>query len=113
MTTLINGIDIILWDEVQTGIDELNAPVVELVPVTISNVLVTPVSTSEITDSTRIYGKQAVYELSIPKGDTNIWENKKVTFFGEDWITIGYCREWIESNVPLDWNRKIQVARYG
>ena len=113
MITLINGIDVVLWSETQTGVDDFNAPVFTLTPITVSNVLVTPASAGEITDSTRLSGKQAVYELSIPKGDTNDWENKKVTFFGEDWITIGFCKEWIESNVPLNWNRKIQVARYG
>ena len=113
MTTLIKGIDVILWNEVQTGVDSFNHPVYELTPETVSNVLVTPLNAGEITDSTRLSGKQAVYELSIPKGDTHEWENKKVTFLGVDWITIGYCREWIESMIPLDWNRKIQVARYG
>jgi len=113
MTTLINGVDVVLWAETQTGVDAFNAPVYSVEPITVSNVLVTPVNASEITDSTRLYGKQAVYELSIPKGDLHEWENKKISFFGEDWVTIGYCREWIESNVPLDWNKKIQVARYG
>ena len=113
MAALIKGMDVILWHEVQTGVDSFNHPVYELTPETISNVLVSPVNSSEITDSTRLYGKQAVYNLAIPKGDTHDWENKKVTFFGVDWLTIGYCIEGIEANIPLDWNRKIQVGRYG
>lgn len=113
MAALIKGIDVTLWNEVQTGVDSFNHPVYELVPETVSNVLVSPVNSSEITDSKRLYGKQVVYNLAIPKGDAHDWENKKVTFFGSDWITIGCCIEGIEANIPLDWNRKIQVAKYG
>lgn len=113
MTSLIKGIDVVLWNETQTGTDEFNAPIVTQTALTVHNVLVTPANVGEITDSTRLSGKQAVYELSLPKSDTNSWENKKVTFFGLDWLVIGYPKEWIEDNVPLDWNRKIQVARYG
>ena len=58
-------------------------------------------------------GKKAVYTLAIPKGDTHDWEDKEVKFFGKRWRTFGIPLEGIEQLIPLDWNKKVMVERYG
>lgn len=113
MASLIKGITVRLYQTTQTGTDDFNAPVYEESSVDVENVLVAPVSTEDVVSDVQLYGKHSVYELCIPKGDTNDWENKRVEFFGKPWKTFGFCQEWIEENVPLDWNRKIRVERYG
>ena len=108
----IKGITVTLWDKVQMGYDDLRQPVYEETPVLIDNVLVSPTSSTEIVETLNLFGKKVVYNIGIPKGDTHEWENRKVSFFGQDFQTIGFCTEGIEANVPLQWNKKIQVARY-
>lgn len=78
----------------------------------VENVLVAPASTNDITTALDIYGKQAVYTLAIPKGDTHIWKDQKVCFFGETWRVFGFPQTGIEDNIPLDWNTKWMVERY-
>ena len=94
------------------GTDSLNNPIYAETPVEVKNVLVTPSDSNEITTSTTLESRKAIYELCIPKGDMHAWENSKVTIRGENFITFGMVREWIEENVPLAWNKKIKVARY-
>ena len=106
---MIKGIDITLHVLTQTGTDAMNAPVYTDSTVTVNNVLVYPSSDQEILDTLNLYGKKAVYTLLIPKGDSNEWENTFVEFFAEKWRTIGHPTEYIEANVPLKWNKKVQV----
>lgn len=110
---MIRGIPVVLYDRVQTGTDAFDAPVYAETPVTVENVLVTPSSSDDIVGDLQLYGKKAIYELSIPKGDAHVWEDRKVEFFGESWHTFGFSRQYIEENVPLRWNKKIKVERYG
>ena len=58
-------------------------------------------------------GKKIRYQLAIPKGDDHIWEDTLVEFFGETWRTIGFTATGIEDLIPLSWNRKVWVERYG
>lgn len=109
---MIKGITVILYERTQSGVDDLNDAVYTETPVTVDNVLVTPVDSTEIVNSITLEGKKAVYELCLPKGDAHEWENCRVSFFGEDWIAFGFTREYIEDNVPLSWNKKVKVARY-
>ena len=113
MGSLIRGIDVILYQKVPNGTDAMKNPVYREEKVTVSNVLVCPVNEADIISDHQMYGKRAVYELSIPKGDTHNWEDSKVEFFGKPWRTYGFAKEYIEPLVPLDWNRKIRVERYG
>lgn len=113
MASLIKGISIILYARAQVGVDAFNSPVYEESPVQIDNVLVCPVDADSITGESQMNGKRLEYELCIPKGDLNIWEDRIVEFWGRKWRTIGFPREWIEENVPLDWNRKVTVECYG
>lgn len=86
MVTMIKGIDITLYTDSDTK--------------TVSNVLVGEPATSEGTLS---------YTLAIPKGDSHIWTDKKVSFFNKTFRTIGYPVEGIEENLPLLWNKQIKV----
>lgn len=109
----IQGITVILYDRVKTGMDVFHAPVYVESPTEVKNVLVCPVSTEDIITDFQLYGKRAEYELCIPKGDTHIWENRTVEFFGKKWRTFGIPLEWMEHRVPLPWNKRVKVERYG
>ena len=108
----IKGITVTLWQKTQTGIDDLRQPIYEEIPVLIDNVLVSPTTSQEIVESLNLYGKKVVYNIAIPKGDMHDWENCKVSFFGQDFKTVGLMTEGIDANIPLQWNKKIQAARY-
>lgn len=109
----LKGITVRLYDRVQTGTDGFNAPTYAETPIEVENVLVCPVSTTDIISDLQLYGKRTEYELCIPKGDTHNWEEKRVEFFGQMWKTFGFPQEYIEELVPLAWNRKVKVERYG
>lgn len=104
--------DVILYEKVQNGVDDFNNPIYEELPITINNVLVAPSTSNEITDSTNLYGKKAVYTLAIPKGDTHRWEDSKIVFFGKEWHSFGIPLEGMDYLIPLKWNKKVMVERY-
>ena len=109
----MRGITITLYDRTQTSVDALNNPVYTETPVSVDNVLVAPVSSTEVLDTFNLTGRKAVYQLAIPKGDTHDWTaGKKVNFFGEDWRIIELPEEGIEKLIPLQWNKKVRVERY-
>lgn len=102
-----------LYEKIPDGTDALNAPVYTENPVVVQNVLVMPVSSEDAADALRLFGKLEEYELCIPKGDTHVWEDSRVDFFGQSFLTVGFAQEYIEANLPLGWNKKIKVVRYG
>lgn len=108
----LKGITVTLYDKTQTGTDGFGDPVYQETAVDVDNVLVYPTSSTEVLETTNLYGKKAVYTLAIPKGDEHDWEDKKVSFFDEDWRTFGIPTKGIEDNIPLDWNTKVMVERY-
>lgn len=109
----MKGITITLYDREKTDVDELNNPVYTETTVSVNNVLVAPVSSTEVLDTYNLTGRKAVYQLGIPKGDTHDWSaGKKVSFFGEDWRIIELAEEGIEKLIPLQWNKKVKVERY-
>ena len=48
---MIKGITITLYERTQTGTDDFNKPVYSENPVTVDNVLVSPVSSQEVIDT--------------------------------------------------------------
>jgi hypothetical protein len=112
MASRIKGITVTLVEKKKSGEDGFGHPVYTDTPVEVENVLVSPTSTTDIINENDLTGKTAVYTLAIPKGDTHTWENRKVIFFGESWKTFGKPIQGIESNIPLDWNKKVMVERY-
>lgn len=113
MASLLHGIPVTLYERTQTGVDAFNAPVYTETPTNVENVLVTPTSAEAIISDLQLYGKRSVYELYLPKGDAHTWDECRVDFFGQSFRVFGPVQEYIESMVPLDWNRKVRVERYG
>jgi len=108
------GITIFLFEEYEMGTDGFNHAIYGERPVEVDNVLVAPVSSTELLETYNLTGRRAVYQLAIPKGDEHEWkEGGRVNFFGEDWRIIAIPTEGIEDLIPLSWNKKVQVERYG
>lgn len=110
---MLEGMTVILYEKTKIGEDEFSSPIYEETPVEVENVLVSPSSSTDIVDSLNLYGKKAVYTLAIPKGDDHIWEDRMVEFFGKKWRTFGFPTEGMEHLIPLCWNKKVMVERYG
>lgn len=108
---MIKGITVTLHVRKKTGEDPFGAPTYEDTVEDVENVLVAPVSSVDNLNNTALYGKKAVYQLGIPKGDTHTWEDTTVEFFGSTWRTFGFEYAGIEENVPGLWNAKVQVER--
>lgn len=113
MASLIKGIPVILHERTKTGEDLFGAAEYAENPVTVENVLVTPVAADDVVQDLQLYGKRAAYELCLPKGDSHRWEDCRVEFFGQSWRVYTPVQEYIEAQLPLDWNRKVRVERYG
>lgn len=113
MASFFKGITITLFDTIQNGVDDFGAPIFEDKEILVDNILVTPTLSDDIVNQMSLTGKKAVYTLAIPKGDTHDWEDKEVLFFGKRWRTFGVPIEGIEDMIPLDWNKKVTVERYG
>lgn len=108
----IKGIDVLLYEERIAGTDPFHNPIIESTPVTVSNVLVAPVSSEDMVNDISLYGKKTVYILGIPKGDTHDWTEKRVDIFGEPYQTVGKVVKGIEEMIPLEWNGKVKVVQY-
>ena len=110
---MIKGTTIIYVARKKIGEDDFRHPIYEETEEQIENVLIVPASSTDVVSSQDLEGKKVVYTLAIPKGDEHNWENAIVKFFGQTWKTFGYPMEGIEENIPLDWNKKVMVKRYG
>jgi hypothetical protein len=105
------GASVKLHVKTLSGYDTLNDPVYADTSVTVDNVLIGQPSTEDITDSIQLYGKKIEYMLGIPKGDTHIWTDTEVEFFGKKFRTFGDTIEGIEANIPTPWHKKVRVER--
>lgn len=107
----IKGIDIVLHATIPGEPDPFGVPTITETDVIVNNVLIGQPSTDEIVNELQLTGRRLAYTLAIPKGDANDWKDKRVTFFGEDFQTIGSPTQGIEAMIPLDWNKKVKVER--
>lgn len=110
---MITGRTVVLLEKQQTGVDAFNRPTYAEVPVEVENVLIAPLSDQEVLETLNLTGRKAVYQLGIPKGDAHDWENQRVQFFGQTWQVIGIPTEGQDELIPLSWNKKVKVERYG
>ena len=112
---LLKGIPVVLITKSSTERDAFNRPITTETRETVDNVLVAPISQTAVAiiNELSLNGKKARYQLAIPKGDTHNWEDAEVEFFGERWKAVGFSTMGIEDLIPLDWNRKVVVERYG
>lgn len=108
----IKGIKVTLIDKIEIDKDPFGNPVYEDLEIEVDNVLVTPTSTTDITNNLDLYGKKAVYTLGIPKNDNHDWEDKEVRFFNQKWRVFGKPIQGIEHLIPLAWNKKVMVEAY-
>ena len=106
------GITVTLINKIEAGKDGFGHPIYEEVRKEVDNVLVAPATTQEISDKLNLDGKKAVYNIAIPKGDTNVWEDQIVEFFGHTWQIGGFPKRGIDTNLPLDWNEIWMAAIY-
>ena len=90
----------------------MGAPIYKESTAGVDNVLVAPTSSDDVVNQLSLTGRKAVYTLAIPKGDTNVWENQVVEFFGERWRVFGIPTQGIDDLIPLSWNKKVMVERY-
>lgn len=109
----IKGITVTLIDKVESGKDAFGHPKYDDVEVPVENVLVAPAAANDVVSVLNLTGRTASYTLGLPKGDAHDWENKEVRFFGQRWRVFGIPLEGIEELIPLDWNKKVMVERYG
>ena len=109
---MLKGITVTLISKVQTGTDPFDKPIYTDKETYVDNVLVAPVSGDDLVSQLSLTGRKAVYQLAIPKGDENTWENAEVRFFGERWRVFGIPTQGIDELIPLDWNKKVMVERY-
>lgn len=108
----MKGITVVLYDKTEVGRDPLNHPIYDEIPVQVDNVLVAPVSADDLLSNLDLNGAKVVYQLGIPKGDTHVWTDRRVSFFGEDWHVLAPSIKGIDDLIPLDWNAKVMVERY-
>lgn len=113
MKEMISGETVRLKTKVQTGTDEFKRPIYEESFVNVENVLVGVPSSEDVVNELNLSGKKIAYTLGIPKGDTHSWVDTEVEIWGELYRTIGYPTQGIDENIPLSWNKKVQVERYG
>ena len=109
----MRGVTIELYNRVQSGLDDFNRPIYRETVEQVDNVLIGEPSTQEIVDELNLSGKTLAYTLAIPKGDSHEWENKRVKFFGEVFEVIGKPTQGLDHLIPLSWNKKVKVSRYG
>ena len=107
-------VEVLLINDVYTGQkDKTNRPIMAEVVTSVPGCLIAPVSTEDVINTLNLTGKTAVYQIAVPKADNNDWVNARVNFGGKFYRTIGEPEEGIEENIPLKWNRKVKVERYG
>lgn len=113
---MIKGVTIQLIKKTESGVDPIGNPIYTEESIDVPNVLVGEPTTDEITDTLQLYGKKVAYTLAIPKGDANTWIDTDIILpspFDGKYRTIGYPTAGIEANIPLKWNKKVKVERYG
>lgn len=108
-------VSVILTEKTQSGTDAFNQAVYTTEEKTVSGVLVGEPSTNDITNAFTTYGAKLVYTLAVPKGDSHNWEDTTVILpepFAGTYHTVGIPTAGIEENIPLRWNKKVQLERY-
>lgn len=108
----IKGIPVKLSVRTQKGIDGFNRPTDEVSQEVVENVLVGEPSAEDVVNELNLSGKRIAYTLAIPKGDTHVWEDTEVEFWGMKFKTVGIPTQGIDDNIPLQWNKKVKVERY-
>ena len=107
------GITVTLHKKTQSGTDIFDNTVYTEEDITVDNVLVGEPSGEDVINELQLHGKRLAYVLAIPKGDDNEWTDNDVSFFGERFHVYAAPTQGIEHLIPLAWNKKVKVERYG
>jgi hypothetical protein len=94
----------------KTGTDALNNPIYSVGWTSVHNVIVGRPDSSDISDTLTIYGKKIVYWIGIPKGDTHVWQDRKIQLpapFNMTVRTFGFVETGIQDLIPLAWGGRI------
>lgn len=113
---MIKGITVTLINKTESDRDEFNNPIYTETETEVENVLVGEPTTNDVNDTLSLFGKRLAYTLGIPKGDENNWVDATVILpspFTGTYRTIGYPTAGIEEMIPLNWNMKVKLERYG
>lgn len=116
MASLIKGVTVSVKVKTQTGVDGFGTPVWKISEEQVDNVLVGQPTTEDVADALNLHGKKVEYVLAIPKGDGHAWNDTEVILpepFSGTYRTIGFPTAGIEENMPLAWNKKVRLERYG
>ena len=109
----MKGITIELKVKTQSGTDPFGTPIYSESWEDVDNILIGEQSSADVINELSLTGKHLAYTLAIPKGDTHEWKDTEVKFFGETFRTYGEPTQGIEELIPLSWNKKVKVERYG
>ncbi|MGJ0961076.1 hypothetical protein ACR75P_05195 [Faecalicoccus pleomorphus] len=109
---LFKGITITLHEKSMIGRDEFNHPIYQYIDKKVENVLIEPITQTDIVNQTDLRGRKLAYRLCIPKGDNHQWEGNDVTIYNQRFKVYGPVEQYIEKNLPLQWNKKVLVERY-
>lgn len=115
MLSMIKGRTVLLYVKTDTGErDPFGAPIYTETATPVDNVLISPVSDTDMVEQLNLTGKKSVYTLHIPRGDDHEWRDSVVEFYGEKWKTFGNVTMWQDDLVPAfsDWASSISVERY-
>lgn len=106
---LIKGMTITLYEKRQIGVDGFGRPEYDIEPVSVNNVLVSPVEDSEVLETLNLTGRKVVYQLAIPKGDQHEWVDREVGFWGRRFRVVREPAQGMDEMIPLEWNKKVKV----
>lgn len=109
----MRGVSVVLHVKTESGSDEFGAPIYTDTTITVDNVLIGEPTSDQVMQELNMHGKRLAYVLGIPKGDSNTWTDTEVEFFGEKFKTYGEPTQGIDHLIPLSWNKKVKVERYG
>lgn len=109
MILVDSAVSVDLLVKTRTGENAFGEPVFSSEWVSVPGCLVAPMSDQEILETWNLTGRKATYQIAVPKGDTHIWTDTQVRFFGDTWRTIGEPVQGIDALIPLEWNKKVKV----
>lgn len=113
---MLTGITIDLVTRSQTGSDPFGAPVYTETLEQVENVLVGEPTSQEKAETFDLTGRRVQYILGIPKTDTHNWEDVEVVLpapFSGRYRSIGIPVSGVPELIPLTWNTKVMVERFG
>lgn len=92
-----------------TGVDEFNNPTHTRTELTVTDVLVAPTTTNDLTGSTRPDGKTTTLTLHFPKTFTGRLAGALVRVRGVEYRVVGNPVAYQTANTPTRWNRPVEL----